>query len=614
VLFDPKTLPLYPSAPGVYLMKDSAGIVLYIGKANNLRTRLKQYFAASGDQRAMVPYLISQVEQIDTIVTLTEKDALLLENNLIKKHRPKYNVLLKDDKTFISLVITRHKWPMIRLVRFKGQPPKDQGILFGPYTNALAARQIFDLIARLFPLRQCSDKELASRTRPCLLYDIKRCIAPCVGKCTSEEYQFHVQGAIRLLKGQNKQVVQELKQEMESQAQKLAFEKANDLLKMIHQIEHVTEVQHVDHPEAKDCDVLSLYRQDEAVLISQLLFREGKVIGSEHFSFQKIASDDGQIIQSFILQHYQHTALIPSEILVSSPLSNEKELAEILSEIAHKKVVVFAPKKGQKQALIAMGLKNAKALFAREQDARALKEKMLLDLAEALKLSRFPRRIECLDTSNIGGSHPVASLVSFVHGEKDKSHTRLFKIKSTVKADDYTAMKEVLLRHFTKEKEKGDFCDLFIVDGGKGQLNLALEVFETLGIASIDVIALTKEKGRHDRGLTQEKVYAPHQKEPFLIDPKSPLLFLLQRIRDEAHRTAISYHRKKRSQSTLSSALDQIAGIGPVKKRKLLQHFGSVKALFAASEEEIQEMKGLSKKDCDTLIRYIRQMKENGLT
>lgn len=597
--FDPKTLALYPDQPGVYLMKDDQDTVLYVGKAKNLRVRLKQYFAESGDQREMVPYLITQIENIDTIVALTEKDALILENNLIKRHQPKYNVLLKDDKTFISLLVTRHKWPMIRLVRYKGKP-KNEGAYFGPYTNALAARQTFDLISRLFPLRQCSDAELASRQRPCLLYDIKRCIAPCVEKCTKEEYASHVEAAMRLLKGHDKEVLKELKRRMEAASEALEFEKADTLLQMIHQIEHVTQVQHVDNPAAKDCDVVGLYREADAVMIALLFFREGKLIGSEHFSFHLIASNDAEILESFLLQHYKNLISgIPAEIMVPVALSQEEALSEILSETAQKKVAVLTPQKGKKRDLVEMAQRNAQALFVREQDARSLKEKMLLDLQETLQLTRFPRRIECFDTSNISGTDPVASLTCFVNGEKDKSRKRLFKIRG--KGDDYAAMREVLHRHFVKEKEKNDFCDLLIVDGGKGQLNIALEVFQELQIATVDVIGLTKEDARHDKGLTQEKIYVPHRKDPLLIDPRSPLLFLLQKIRDEAHRQAIEYHRKRRSKRTLSSSLDEIPGIGPVKKKRLLQRFGSVKAIREASREELKTVQGITEKDINIL-------------
>ncbi len=249
-----------------------------------------------------------------------------------------------------------------------------------------------------------------------------------------------------------------------------------------------------------------------------------------------------------------------------------------------------------------MAHRNAKALFIREQDHRSHREKMLLDLQEILQLNRFPRRIECFDTSNISGSDPVASLVSFIHGEKDKSRTRLFKIRG--QSDDYSAMREVLTRHFTKEKEKNDFCDLLILDGGKGQLNIALEVLSTLGIATIDTIALTKEEARHDKGLTREKIYLPHQKEPILIDPRSSLIFLLQRIRDEAHKQAINFNRKRREKRTITSALDDIPGIGPIKKKKLLKRFGSVHAIKAASQEELAEILGL--KDIETLRKYLR--------
>jgi excinuclease ABC subunit C len=603
-MFDPRTLALYPDEPGVYLMKDGAGKVLYVGKAKSLRSRLKQYYALSGDQREMVPYLRAQVEAIDTIVALTEKDALILENNLIKQHRPKYNVLLKDDKAYISLVVTRHKWPMIRLIRFKEKPPKNIGTIFGPYTNALAARQTYDLISRLFPLRQCSDAELATRTRPCLLYDIKRCVAPCVEKCTEEEYQIHVEGAMRLLKGQDKEVVRDLKKRMEAASNALEFEKAEEYRRMIEQIEHVTEVQHVDNPAAKDCDVLGLYRQADAVLIALLYFRGGKIVGSEHFSFHLIAGDDAEVLESFLLQHYKYLGAWPEEILIPAELPQQTALEEILSEAAGRRVAVLAPQKGKKRDLIEMGHRNAKANFIREQDARSLKEKMLLDLQETLQLTRFPRRIECFDTSNISGTDPVASLVSFVHGEKDAPRTRLFKIKDMEKADDYTAMKQVLRRHFLREKEKGDFCDLLIVDGGKGHLNLSLAVFEELGIASVDVIGVSKEEARHDKGLTQEKIFLPHRKDPVLIDPRSPLLFLLQRIRDEAHRMAIGFHRKRRSKRTISSALDEIPGIGPIKKKRLLQRFGSVKGIKAASVEEWGQVLGITKRDIETLRKW----------
>lgn len=587
--FDSETLSVYPTQPGVYLMKDANGQVLYVGKAKNLRVRLKQYFAEKGDGREMVPYLTAQVESIDTIIALTEKDALILENTLIKKHKPKYNVLLKDDKAFVNLVMTRHEWPLLRLIRYKGKPT-EAGTHFGPYTNALAARQTLDLISRMFPLRQCSDTELANRERPCLLYDIKRCLAPCVGKCTKEEYGAQVEGAMRLLKGKDKEVLGELKSQMEAASEALEFEKAARLLEMIHQIEHVTQVQHVDNPAAKDCDTIGLYREGDAILIALLLFREGKLIGSEHFSFHLIASSDEEVLETFLLQHYKNNPSPPKEIFVPLPLSGAIE--ELLS------LTVLCPQKGKKHDLIEMAFRNAKALFVREQDARSLHEKRLLDLQETLGLTRFPRKIVCFDTSNLAGTDPVASLVCFVHGVKDKAQTRLFKIRDTERSDDYTAMRQVIKRYFLKEKE---LPDLLIVDGGRGHLNLSLEVFAELGIASVDVIGVAKEEARHDKGLTQERVFVPHKKDPLIINPHSQMLFLLQKIRDEAHTQAINFHRKRRSKRMLSSALDDLPGIGPIKKKRLLQRFGSVKAIREASLEELAQVQGITQKDIKVL-------------
>jgi excinuclease ABC subunit C len=594
--FNPRSLALYPDQPGVYLMKDGSGRVLYIGKAKNLQNRLKQYFGESGDERAMVPYLTAQVETIDTIIALTEKDALLLENTLIKKHQPKYNVLLKDDKTFISLLLTNHRFPMLRIIRNRG---KEKGHFFGPYTNALAARQTYDLVMRLFPLRQCSDRELVMRKRPCLLYDMKKCLAPCVDKCGEEEYQKLVDGISRLLKGQDKELVQELTQAMHYASTQLEFEKADALLQTLRQIEHVTTVQHVDHPFAKDCDVLGLHRQADAVLIVLLSFREGKIVGSEHFSFHLIASEDAELFESFLLQHYRLHAHPPHEILLPCEIPHAEALQEILQ------LKIESPKKGKKEKLLEMARRNAKALFIREINEQSLLEKMLLDLQEKLLLTRYPRRIECFDTSHLFSTDPVASLCCFVNGVRDKKRTRLFRIKTSETSEDYASMREVLHRHFTREKETGDFCDLLVVDGGKGQLNIALEVFLELGIASVDVIALTKESARHDKGLTQEAIYLPHSRDPILIDPRSPMLFLLQRIRDETHRMAIEYHRKRRTKRTIQSALDDLPGIGPVKRRRLLTYYGSVRALKAASKESLQNVDGLTKKDVERVWQFI---------
>lgn len=596
--FDPKRLVSYPTSIGVYVMKNHLGRVLYVGKANNLRARLKQYFTKRGDERETVLFLREEIEEIDTLVLPSEKDALLLENNLIKRHKPKYNVLLKDDKTFIRLMITDHTWPMIKLIRGK-EKPKEAKYFFGPYTNAKAARQTYDILLKLFPLRQCSDSEFVTRTRPCLLYDIKRCCAPCVEKCTKEQYDFYVESARKLLLGKDNQILGQLKEKMEKASQRLAFEEANDYLQIIRHIEHVLSIQHVEHPNIKESDVIGFYREADTILIALLHYRKGKLLSSEHYTLHQILTEDEKVLQQFLLQHY-HQDNIPLEIFLPFSIANIKVTEEILNE--RKKVSLVVPKRGDKKALIDIATQNAKALFERDQSQKSLKEKMLLDLQETLSLDRFPRRIECFDTSHTGGGDFVAAMVSYVNGEKDKSRQRLFHIKKVEKGSDYDAMKEVLVRHLTKAKEKNDFCDLVVLDGGKGHLNAAMDIFDELNIANVDLISIAKEKASHAKKLTQEKIFIPHEKDPILIHPHSPLLYLLQQIRDEAHRVAIDFHRKKRKKRLMRSELDEIEGIGPKKKKALLSHFKSIENIKKASRDELLQVKGLNQKDIERLL------------
>lgn len=569
--------------------------MIYIGKAKNLKNRVRQYFIPGRDGRPMVPFLAAEVAEIDTLVVPNEKEALLLENTLIKKHKPKFNVLLKDDKTFISLMINhKHPWPRIQLLRYKGKPKKD-GLYFGPYTSAYAARQTFDLLTRLFPLRQCSDEELKRRKRPCILYGIKRCIAPCVGLCSKEEYQTFVDGAVDFLKGHDKKIVKDLYHEMEKASDNLEFEKAKALLQTIRQIEHVTAGGGlVARPGGKDCDVLGLYREGSEVMLMQLFFREGKLVGSEHYGFSGVVQSDEELFSSFILQYYKEEKELPKEILVPGSLS------AALGEIVH--VHIFQPQKGDKKALVALAEKNAKATFEKEKDQQEIKEKMLLDMQEKFHLSRYPERIECFDVSNISGTDLVASMVAFTDGEKDRKRMRLFKIRGIHKGDDYAALHQALSRRLIRAKEENDLPDLIIVDGGKGQLGVALDVFKELDLATVDVISLAKEGGRHDRGMTLERVFLPHQSEAVKLEPRSPLLFLLQKIRDEAHDKAIGFHRKRREKRVITSSLDEIPGIGPIKRKRLLSHFGSVKRIKEASREDLKKVKGVTKKDIEKIL------------
>ena len=597
--YDPKQLDRFPLEPGVYLMKNGVGEVIYVGKAKQLKKRVKQYFASSGDSRPMIPYLLKEIAHIETIVVENEKEALLVENTLIKKHQPKYNAFLKDDKTFISLMINnQHKWPRLQLIRYKGKP-KLKGQYFGPYTSAFAARQTYELLTKLFPLRQCSDEELKEEHAPCLLYGIKRCIAPCVNYCTKEQYDSLVDGATQFLKGKDKEVVAKLYAEMETASDNLEFEKAAALLLTIRQIEHVTNTrQVVQKAGIKDSDSIGLYRQSDEVIIMQLFVREGKLVGSEHYSFTHALEEDDELISSFLLQYYQQKKDLPKEILLPIALKDQRIIEEILN------IELHTPEKGNKKALVQLARKNAKVTFDQEKDQTEMREKMLLDMADTLKLNRFPRRIECFDTSNISGTDLVASMVAFTDGLYDKKRTRYFKIKGIEKGDDYASLHQVLSRRLMRAKDEDDLPDLVLIDGGKGQLNIGIKVFKELDIANVDLAAITKEEAKHTKGLTAERIFLPDHPEPISLNTRSPLLFLLQQIRDAAHERAIGFHRKRRSKRILTSALEAIPGIGPIKKKRLLTHFGSFKRIQLATDEQLFEVKGITAKDIAALRKF----------
>ncbi|MFC2049122.1 excinuclease ABC subunit UvrC [Chlamydiota bacterium] len=599
--FDVEQLKHFPTQPGVYLMKDGEGTVLYVGKAKNLRARVKQYFAPGRDGREMVPYLTAQVEAIDTVVVTSEKEALILENNLIKQHWPKYNALLKDDKTFFSLMINhKHAWPMLRIVRFKGKPPAGN-LYFGPYAHGYAARQTLELLRHLFPLRQCSDRELVSRTRPCILYDMKQCIAPCVNKCTHEEYDRLVKKVIDFLRGHDAAILKELKAELEEAVEKLAFEKAEGLHRTIQYIEKTLEKQKVEQAGMADIDVIALYREADRVALSQLIFREGKLMHSNDRFFLHNAQSDEELLSSFVVQTYILQDFLPHEIALPVSLPEAEALSQVVSAGKKRHVTLLHPQRGNKKSLLEMAEANAKARFFREKEEVDQKEQILLGLEETFHLTNYPERIECFDNSNISGTEPVSAMIVYTDGEKDSKQYRKYTLRNTEPSDDYGALKEVLERRYRKAKSEENLPDLILIDGGKGHLNLALEVLSALDVSTVDVMAIAKEEGRHDRGITAEQIFLPGIPEPHILKPNSPLLFFLQRVRDEAHRFAITFQRQRRKKKSLASALDTLPGIGPVKKQRLLLHFGSLKRILAATPEQWREVPGISSKDIDTL-------------
>lgn len=588
-------------------MKNQAGTILYIGKAKNLRQRVKQYFVEGRDNREMIPFLITKVDDIETILVTNEKEALLLENTLIKQHKPKYNALLKDDKTYVALrVNNKHTWPTVQLVRYKGQPEAG-GLYFGPYTSAYAAHTTLDLIHRLFPLRQCSDQEFARRKRPCILYDMKRCVAPCVGKCSKQDYDHYVDRTIKFLRGQDKEIVQELYAEMQRYAEQLEFEKADEVLKKIRHIESTLQGQRVDKPLGGDSDVFSIFRQAEEVIVALLIIRAGKLLNALHFNFHHIAEDDAELLATLLLQYYGKQEERPDEILLPVELPDVEAVEEILSANWRKKVYISSPQRGDKRALVEMAYLNAEATFKKEKDVNAIRERTLLELQEHLHLHNYPHRIECFDNSNISGEVPVSALVVFSEGLKDKNRFRKYNIKTVSSPDDYATMYEVLMRRYKRAKEENDLPDLVIIDGGKGHLNIALKVFAELNIITVDIISVAKEQGRHDKGITNEQVFLPNIKDPIMLKRNSPVLFLLQQIRDEAHRFAITFHRQKRSKQTLQSSLLDIPGIGPGKCKALLKHFGSLKKVKEATREELLAVKGISKANAEAIVEALNK-------
>ncbi len=580
-------------------MKNDKEKVLYVGKAKNLKSRIKQYFSRT-DTREMIPFLLADVAAIDTIVVFSEKEALLLENTLIKKHQPKYNVVLKDDKSYFSLMINhKHRWPMLRLVRFKGKPPSD-ALYFGPYTRGLAAKETLELLRRLFPMRQCSDRELVQRKRPCILYDMKRCLAPCVGKCTHEEYEHLVKQAIDFLRGHDTPLLKELYKAMEKAAEALQFEKAEAILHTIRNIEATLEKQKVVDGGA-DFDVLGIYREADRVALTQLFFREGKLIGSHDHLFTHTIEEDHEVVSSFLLQEYGEKQDLPKKVMLPLELDEQETLTELL------KFELVNPKRGEKKELLEMARKNAEAKFHKEKEEENKTEKILIQMEEEFHLINYPERIECFDNSNLSGSEPVSVMVVFENGQKDKKSYRKYKITPKLASDDYAALTEVLTRRYKRAKEEDNLPDLLLIDGGRGHLNCALEALSKIDVSTVDVISIAKEESKHTRGMTAERIFLPSEKEPLALKTNSPLLFFLQKIRDEAHRFAITFQRARRGKKTLSSSLDTLPGIGPIKRKRLLTHFGSVKKILESTPEELQKIPGITKKDIETIQKMSKK-------
>jgi excinuclease ABC subunit C len=670
-------------------MKDRRKKIIYVGKAANLRTRVRQYFQpATGDTRAFVPLLEGIVADIETVVTGNEKEALLLENNLIKRHQPRFNVKLTDDKNYLVLRLdARATWPRLEVVR---KIADDGASYFGPYHSATACREALRVVNRHFQLRICTDHTLATRQRPCLQYQIKRCLAPCVLPVPPDEYAEQVRFVGYFLDGKNDELLADLRGRMKDAAGRTAFERAATLRDQIRALESVLESQRVVQDTSVDQDVLGFHRAGQAVEIVVLFVRQGKLVGNRAFSFGKQEFPDDEIVSSFLGLFYDLQAAPPMEVLLPFDIADARVKAEWLADKRGKKVDVLVPKRGPRRALVELARKNAAASFVSRRDRSQDSEATLGKLQRRLNLPKLPRTIECFDISHVQGSDPVASMVVFEDGEPAKTRYRTYRIKRAQGGDDFASMYEVLSRRFRRGREASAdddpwrLPDLLVVDGGKGQLGVALAAARDVGIdirpgAGLPIVALAKERdsmvdaapegdkdgskvgsddgskvgsddgskvgsddgsnvGSDDEGTaaamppgTQDaqaepptartdmasrggsdaqprgrpdRVFLAHGKDAIPIGPSSAEMYVLARLRDEAHRFAVGFHRSQRKRRTLRSVLSTIPGVGPVRQRALLRRFGSVKKVGEATVDELLAVSGMTEAAAVAIRQY----------
>ena len=596
----------FPTSSGVYLMKDGSGKIIYVGKALNLKKRVSSYFKRSGDSRYQIRFLMGRVESIEWIVTDTEKEALILENNLIKEHRPRYNLSLRDDKTYFSLRLDpAEEFPRLTIIR---KVLRDGARYFGPYSSATSARDVLKELCRLFPLRHYPLKNCRQRKRPCLYYQLKQCSAPCFGKITAGEYSGLVEGASLFLSGRNREIVKIYRARMAAAAERQEYEEAGRCRDIINSIEKTVEKQKVAST-GGDTDVIGVVPFGNHLQVCVLFIRNGLLLGSRNYLPEwELEPEEG--LASFISSYYSGDVIIPDEILLPYRIAGGEAIAEVLSEKRGKKVALSNPLRGAKLELIKMAGKNAENAAVEYQKKAEESGSILKELQTRLHLTRIPRRIECYDISNIQGQDAVGSRVSFLDGKPEKSGYRRYRIKSVGQADDFAMMREVLFRRFQTDKNLQDKPDLIIVDGGIGQLGILSAIMVELGVGGIDLAGLAKSRvssAVSDSAIerSDERVFLPGRKNPVVLRQNSAALLLLARIRNEAHRFAITYHRKLRSASALLSALDNISGVGEVLRKRLLQKFGSVHGIKKATAEELTAIKGITADLAGTVIREL---------
>jgi excinuclease ABC subunit C len=580
-----------PAKPGVYLFKDKGGKVIYVGKAVNLKSRVRSYFGTPSNLSSKIQQLVPRIQDFEFVITSSEQEALILECNMIKKYTPRYNASLKDNKTFPYLRIDINEdWPRVCITR---RVQKDGARYFGPFASASSVRKTLELIEKIFPFRSCSKRIKGTDKRPCLDYYIRRCPGPCIGAVEKQEYHDVINRVILFLQGKQELILRELNAKMKAASQQLQFERAALLRDQIDAIERVIEGQRIAIKLKGEKDVIGLAQNEEQACIELFSIRNDKLIGQDHFIMEGIQGESPrQIMTSFVKQYYASASYIPRLILLQHPVDELQALSEWLGQQRGSRVKLQVPQRGAKKKLVDTAAENAaqglRFAQAKEMKAEVMKSG-LQELKNRLHLPKLPRRIECYDVSNIQGALAVSSMVVLEKGWPKPAHYRRFRIKTVAGADDYAMIQETLRRRFkrglTGEGTWAIVPDLVLIDGGKGQLNAALEVRQELGLESIPMASLAKEN---------EEVFIPGDHQPVYMAKDSPALHILQRARDEAHRFAISYHRKLRHKEGIASVLDDIPGIGPKRKKALLRRFGSIEAIKEASPEELSQTKGIT--------------------
>ena len=612
------TAELLPTQPGVYLFKGENDRVLYVGKAQNLRVRVRSYLSG-GDGRYQIPQLVERIRDVDVVVTPSVKDALLLENELIKRHKPPFNVRLRDDKQYLGLRLDpAERWPRVTQVRrFR----HDGAQYFGPFTSSLAVKSAVSTLRRIFPLRSCRDavfRDYARRGRPCIEFEMKRCLGPCCDLVSEADYAELVRGTTLFLRGRSDELATHLTERMHEAGEHERFEEAARLRDQIASVKNSLERQSIVSDQLVDRDVFGLVRDGGEVEVQVLHVREGRVIGTQGYSFSNVRVDDGEVMSSFLGQYYGvgQGRQIPAEVVAPMKIADDGGLEALLRDRIGKKVAFRVPRRGPLRELLAFATANAEVGLSRRLEARESVDAALAELRERLGLSEVPRRIECYDVSTFRGSIAVASGVVFQDGAPCKADYRRYRIREAAADDDLACLREVFERRFARAGAE-PLPDLLMVDGGRGQLAVLVAALRDAGLQR-DAIALSKERDlespsprvRRSGGLKSERIFTPARLDPVMLAPNSRGLLLLQHVRDESHRFAIDFQRKLRAKAGMTSILEELPGIGPTKRRALLRELGSLRAVRNASRAELQAVRGISARDAATVYRFFERSAE----